>query len=46
MMPRIPPIAPKIVMIAPAMMQAQDAQKCQLVILGFLTNSQKIEGRE
>ena len=46
MIPRMPPMAPKIVMIAPAMMHAHEAQKCQLVILGFFTSSQKMEGRE
>ncbi len=46
MMPLSPPTAPKTVMMTPAMIHAQEAQKCQFVIFGFLTSSQKIEGRE
>ena len=46
MMPLSPPTAPKTVIMTPAMIHAQEAQKCQFVIFGFLTNSQKIEGRE
>lgn len=46
MMPLSPPTAPKTVIMTPAMIHAQEAQKCQFVILGFLTSSQKIEGRE
>jgi len=46
MMPLSPPTAPKTVIMIPAMIHAQEAQKCQFVILGFLTSSQKIEGRE
>lgn len=46
MMPLSPPTAPKTVIMTPAMIHAQEAQKCQFVIFGFLTSSQKIEGRE
>ena len=46
MMPLMPPMAPRRVMITPAMIQNHEAQKCKLVILGFLTTSQKMEGKE
>ena len=42
----MPPIAPRRVIMTPAMTHAHEAQKCQFVILGFLTTSQKMEGRE
>lgn len=46
MMPLMPPMAPKTVMMMPIMMQNQEAQKCHCMGPGFLMANQNIEGKQ
>ena len=44
MMPRIPPMEPRMVTRTPRMMQTQEAHQFQSRIVGFLSTSQMMEG--